>query len=381
MTGPLTPDQVSLCDATAAFARAEIAPFAQDWDRAGTIPRGVLSRAADLGLGGLCVPMEQGGSGLSRMDATLVYEELARACPSVAAYISIHNMCVGMLAQHGSATLRAKYLARLIGFDAVAAYCLTEPGSGSDAAALRTHATAQPKGWLLSGTKAFISGANYADLYVVMCRTGAAGPAGITALAVPTGTTGLSFGAPEVKLGWRAQPTAEVRFDDCLVPADHLLAAEGQGFALAMAGLDGGRLNIAACSLGGAAQCLQIALTYMAERTAFGRRLDQFQALQFRLADMQTHLVSARAMLHQAARALDEGWPDATIQVAMAKRLCTDTGFTIANDALQLLGGYGYLADFGIEKIVRDLRAHQIVEGTNEVMRLIISRAMLAGKS
>jgi alkylation response protein AidB-like acyl-CoA dehydrogenase len=379
MTGPLTPEQVSLCDATAAFARAEIAPFAQEWDRAGTIPRGVLSRAAILGLGGLSVPVEQGGSGLSRLDATLVYEELARACPSVAAYISIHNMCVGMLAQHGSANLRAQYLARMIRFDAVTAYCLTEPGSGSDAAALRTHATAQPKGWLLSGTKAFISGANYADLYVVMCRTGAAGPSGITALAVPKGTTGLSFGAPEVKMGWRAQPTAEVRFEDCLVPADHLLAAEGQGFALAMAGLDGGRLNIAACSLGGAAQCLQIALSYMAERTAFGRRLDQFQALQFRLADMQTHLVSARAMLHQAARALDEGWPDATIQVAMAKRLCTDTGFTIANDALQLLGGYGYLADFGIEKIVRDLRAHQIVEGTNEIMRLIISRAMLAG--
>jgi alkylation response protein AidB-like acyl-CoA dehydrogenase len=375
---PLTEDQIALTDATRAFARDEIAPNARAWEKAGTIPRGFLARAAGMGLGGLCVPTAQGGTGLSRTDAALVFAALAESCPSVAAFLSIHNMCATMLAGHATDAVRKAWLPRLITFDAVAAYCLTEPGAGSDAAALSTRAEPVAAGWALTGSKAFISGGGYADLYLVMARSGGAGATGISAFAVPTGSAGLSFGPPEDKLGWRAHPTAAVRLDACAVPADHLLGGEGGGFALAMQGLDGGRLNIAACSLGGATQALRVARGHMAQRVAFGRRLDQFQALQFRLADMQTSLSAAWALVLQAAAALDGGQADATVQIAMAKRLATDTGFAVANDALQMLGGYGYLADFGLEKILRDLRAHQIVEGTNEVMRLIVARAMLA---
>jgi alkylation response protein AidB-like acyl-CoA dehydrogenase len=377
MPPALTEDQRALQAATAAFAETRIAPFARTWEKAGTFPRASLQEAAALGLGGLCVPEALGGAGLSRSDAVIVFETLAMACPSFAAFLSIHNMCTTMIAQHATASARERFLPHLIAMDSVASYCLTEPGCGSDAAALQTRAVANGNLYALTGTKSFISGGGYSDLYVVMCRTGGMGPGGISAILVPNGTAGLSFGAQEDKMGWRAQPTAQVVFDDCRVPAEYLLGVEGQGFSYAMHGLDGGRLNIAACSLGGAEQCLQIALGYMADRRAFGRRLDQFDALRFRVADMATELQAARALLRQAAQALDAGHRDATMQVAMAKRFATDAGFLVANDALQLLGGYGYLADFGIEKIVRDLRVHQILEGSNEIMRVIIARNLI----
>ena len=373
----LTDDQRALQAATAAFAGNRIAPFARAWERAGTIPRASLQEAAALGFGGMYVPEALGGSGLSRSDAVIVFETLAMACPSFAAFLSIHNMCTTMVAQHATAFARERFLPSLIAMDTVASYCLTEPGCGSDAAGLQTKAVATGKFYALTGTKSFISGGGYSDLYIVMCRTGGIGPGGISAILVPNGTPGLSFGAQEDKMGWRAQPTTQVVLDDCQVPTDNLLGVAGQGFSYAMRGLDGGRLNIAACSLGGAEQCLQIALGYMADRRAFGRRLDQFDALRFRVADMATHLQAARALLRQAAQALDTDHPDATMQVAMAKRFATDTGFSVANDALQLLGGYGYLADYGIEKIVRDLRVHQILEGTNEIMRVIIARDLI----
>ena len=335
-------------------------------------------KVAELGLGGIFVSEEHGGSGLSRLDATLVFEALAMACPAVGSFLSIHNMCGGMIDKFGSDEARAKWLPGLVSMKTVFSYCLTEPGSGSDAAALRTKAERTNEGWRLNGAKAFISGGSYSDAYLTMVRTGDEGPKGISAVIVEAGTPGLSFGALEDKMGWRAQPTSQVQFDDCLIPADNLLGEEGKGFTYAMAGLDGGRLNIAASALGGAQTALDATLAYMGERKAFGRSIDQFQALQFRLAELEVKLQSSRTFLRQAAWKLDNRAPDATKFCAMAKLLVTDNAFDVANQCLQLHGGYGYLADYGIEKIVRDLRVHQILEGTNEIMRLIVSRALLA---
>ncbi|MEM7567111.1 MAG: acyl-CoA dehydrogenase family protein, partial [Pseudomonadota bacterium] len=301
-----------------------------------------------------------------------------KGCPSIAAFLSIHNMCAWMIDRFGSDAMRAAWVPLLVRADKIAAYCLTEPGSGSDAAALRTRAARRQDGYVVSGTKAFISGGGMADVYLTMVRTGEEGPRGISAVLVEDGTPGLSFGAQERKMGWKAQPTAEVQFDGAIIPAENLLGEEGHGFRYAMQGLDGGRLNIAACSLGGAQAALDAALRYAGERRAFGQSLDRLQAVQFKLADMETELQAARTFLYQAAWKLDQTAPDATKFCAMAKRFVTDVGFRVANEALQIHGGYGYLADYGIEKIVRDLRVHQILEGTNEIMRVIVARALLS---
>ncbi len=373
----LTDEQQAIFDMARDFGAERIAPHATEWERKGSIPRDLLRAAGELGFGGIYVSEEHGGSGLTRLDAALIFEALAMACPSVASFISIHNMCARMIDAYGSDEMRAKWLPGLCTMKTVASYCLTEPGAGSDAAALRTKAERTNEGWTLNGTKAFISGGGFSDIYLVMSRSGAEGPRGISCVLVEDGAPGLSFGAQERKMGWKAQPTAQVQMDDCKVPAENLVGEEGKGFRYAMAGLDGGRLNIAASALGGAQACLDKALTYMGERKAFGQTLDQFQALQFRLADMEIELQAARVFLRQAAWKLDQGAPDATKHCAMAKRFVTDIAFKVANDALQLHGGYGYLEDYGIEKIVRDLRVHQILEGTNEIMRLITARALL----
>ena len=373
----LTEEQNAIFDMAKSFGDEHVAPRALDWEKAGDIPKDLWPKMAELGFGGLYVPEDLGGSGLTRLDATLVFEALSHACPSVAAFLSIHNMCAAMIAKFGSDALRDAYIAPALSMEKVLSYCLTEPGSGSDAAALKTRADRTNEGYSLTGTKAFISGGGYSDAYIVMCRTGDDGPKGISAVVVDDGTPGLSFGGLEDKMGWRAQPTRQVQLDACAVPADNLLGEEGQGFNYAMAGLNGGRLNIAACSLGAAQSALDKTLAYMAERKAFGKSIDQFQALQFRLADMEIELQAARVFLRQAAWKLDTGAPDAAQHCAMAKKFVTDAGSKIANDCLQLHGGYGYLADYGIEKLVRDLRVHQILEGTNEIMRLIVSRAMI----
>ena len=376
----LTEEQSAIFEMTAAFAQEHIAPNARAWEAQGTIPKELWPEVASLGLAGIYVSEQYGGSGLSRLDATLVFEALAMACPAVGSFLSIHNMCGGMIDTYGSDEMRAHWLPQLCSMEKIFSYCLTEPGSGSDAAALRTRAEKTNGGYRLNGTKAFISGGGYSDVYLSMVRTGDDGAGGISAMLVENGSDGLSFGASEDKMGWRAQPTAQVQFDDCAVPAANLVGEEGRGFAYAMAGLDGGRLNIAASALGGAQAALNAALAYMGERKAFGRSIDQFQALQFRLADMEVRLQAARVFLRQAAWKLDNKTPDATQYCAMAKLFVTDVSFDVANDALQLHGGYGYLADYGVEKIVRDLRVHQILEGTNEIMRVIISRQMLAGR-
>jgi len=376
----LSSEQTAIFDMAYEFGQEHIAPFARDWENQGTIPKELWPKVAQLGLGGIYVSDEMGGSGLSRLDATLVFEALAMACPSVSAFLSIHNMCGGMIDRHGDPETRARWLPRLCQMDLIFSYCLTEPGSGSDAAALRSQATRTNEGYQLNGTKAFISGGGYSDAYIVMARTGAEGPKGVSAFIVEAGSDGLSYGALEDKMGWRAQPTAQVQFDACPIPAQNLLGEEGKGFQYAMAGLDGGRLNIAASALGGAEQALQSTLAYMGERKAFGKTIDQFQALQFKLADMEVKMQAARSFLRQAAWKLDMQASDATKFCAMAKLLVTDNAFETANQCLQLHGGYGYLADYGIEKIVRDLRVHQILEGTNEIMRMIISRQMLADR-
>ncbi|MGB1164044.1 MAG: acyl-CoA dehydrogenase family protein [Paracoccaceae bacterium] len=376
----LSSEQTAIFDMAYEFGQEHIAPFARDWENQGTIPKELWPKVAQLGLGGIYVCDEMGGSGLSRLDATLVFEALAMACPSVSAFLSIHNMCGGMIDRYGDPETRARWLPRLCQMDLIFSYCLTEPGSGSDAAALRSQATRTNEGYRLNGTKAFISGGGYSDAYIVMARTGAEGPKGISAFILEAGSDGLSYGALEDKMGWRAQPTAQVQFDACPIPAQNLLGEEGKGFHYAMAGLDGGRLNIAASALGGAEQALQATLAYMGERKAFGKTIDQFQALQFKLADMEVKLQAARSFLRQAAWKLDMQAPDATKFCAMAKLMVTDNAFETANQCLQLHGGYGYLADYGIEKIVRDLRVHQILEGTNEIMRMIIARQMLADR-
>ncbi|MBR9653405.1 acyl-CoA dehydrogenase family protein [Thalassovita aquimarina] len=377
----LTEEQTAIFDMAKAFGEEKIAPFAHDWEKQGTIPKELWTEVGALGFGGIYVSEDSDGSGLTRLDATLIFEALSMSCPSVASFLSIHNMCAKMLDAFGSDDVKARYLAPAISMDTVLSYCLTEPGSGSDAAALKTRAEKTNEGYVLNGTKAFISGGGYSDAYVVMCRTGEDGPKGISTVVVEDGSAGLSFGGLEDKMGWKSQPTRQVQFDDCKVPSDNLVGEEGKGFKYAMMGLDGGRLNISACSLGAAQSALDKTLQYMGERKAFGKTIDQFQALQFRLADMEIELQAARTFLQQAAWKLDQGTPDATKFCAMAKRFVTETGSKVANQCLQLHGGYGYLADYGIEKIVRDLRVHEILEGTNEIMRLIVARQMLSDRA
>jgi alkylation response protein AidB-like acyl-CoA dehydrogenase len=370
-------DERAISEAARAFAAEELAPHSARWDEEKHFPVDVMRRAAALGFAGIYVHEDVGGSGLNRLQATLIFEELSKGDVATAAFISIHNMASWMIDRFGSPALRHTYLPRLARMDLIASYCLTEPGSGSDAAALKTTARREGETYVLNGSKAFISGAGVSDLYVVMARTGEDGPRGISAFVVEKGQKGLSFGAPERKMGWNAQPTAMVMFDACAVSADARIGAEGEGFRFAMMGLDGGRLNIAACSLGGAALALETAKAYLLERRQFGKRLSDFQALQFKLADMAADLEAARLMVRNAAQALDAGAPRATELCAMAKRFATDAGFRIANEALQLHGGYGYLRDFPLERLVRDLRVHQILEGTNEIMRVIAAREML----
>jgi alkylation response protein AidB-like acyl-CoA dehydrogenase len=376
----LTEEQNAIFDMAHSFGQEHIAPFARQWEKDETIPKALWPKIAELGFGGLYVSEEAGGAGLSRLDATLVFEALSMACPSVAAFLSIHNMCAKMLDSFGSDALKARIMPDVLAMNTVLSYCLTEPGSGSDAAALKTRAERTNEGYRLNGSKAFISGGGYSDAYVCMVRTSDDGAAGVSTVYVEDGTKGLSFGGLEDKMGWRSQPTAQVQFDDCHVDAGNLVGEEGKGFKYAMMGLDGGRLNIAACSLGAAQTALTATLTYMGERRAFGKTIDQFQGLQFRLADMEIELQAARVFLRQAAWKLDQGAPDATKFCAMAKKFVTETGSKVVDQCLQLHGGYGYLADYGIEKLMRDLRVHQILEGTNEIMRVIVARDMLKNK-
>ena len=375
----LTDEQQAIAEAARAFSDAELAPNAARWDEEKHFPVDVLRQAAALGFAAMYVREDVGGSGLSRLDGALVFEQLARGCVSTSAFLSIHNMCAWMIDAFGSDELRRRILPQLASMQLIASYCLTEPGSGSDAAALRTTARRDGDDYVLNGSKAFISGGGVSDLYVVMVRTGEDGPRGISTLLVEAGTPGLSFGAQERKLGWNSQPTAMVQFDDCRVPVANRVGDEGQGFRIAMSGLDGGRVNIAACSLGGASFAFDTALAYVQTRRQFGRPLAEFQALQFKLADMATELEAARLMIRRAAAAIDAGDPDKPRLCAMAKRFATDAGFEAANQALQLHGGYGYLKDYPLERIVRDLRVHQILEGTNEIMRVIIARELLKG--
>jgi alkylation response protein AidB-like acyl-CoA dehydrogenase len=370
-------DQIAIRDMARAFAAELLAPNALAWDEAKHFPVAEMRQAAQLGMGGIFVGEDVGGSGLSRLTGTLIFEALAGGCPTTAAFLSIHNMTAALIDAFGADEQRRHWLPKLCSMELLASYCLTEPGAGSDAAALATRAVRDGDDYVLNGQKQFISGAGASDLYLVMARSGGEGPSGISALLVPGNTAGVSFGANERKMGWNAQPTRAVMFEGARIPVENLLGGEGSGFKIAMAGLDGGRLNIAACSLGGAQCALDKALAYMSSRKAFGRRLDEFQALQFRLADMATALEASRAFLWRAAAALDRKDPEATRLSAMAKRFVTDACFDVANQALQLHGGYGYLAEYGIEKIVRDLRVHQILEGTNEIMRLIVARSLI----
>ncbi len=374
----LSEEQTAIFDMAYAFGQENIAPFARQWEADGTIPKDLWPQIGELGFGALYVSEDGGGSGLSRLDATLVFEALSMACPSVAAFLSIHNMCAKMLDSFADDDLKSRIMPDILTLNTVLSYCLTEPGSGSDAAALKTRAERTNEGYTLNGTKAFISGGGYSDAYVCMVRTGQDGPKGISTVYVEDGTPGLSFGALEDKMGWKSQPTAQVQFDDCKIPSGNLVGVEGDGFKYAMMGLDGGRLNIASCSLGAAQNGLDMTVQYMSERKAFGKSIDQFQALQFRLADMEIELQAARTFLRQAAWKLDQGAPDATKFCAMAKKFVTETGSKVVDQCLQLHGGYGYLADYGIEKLVRDLRVHQILEGTNEIMRVIVARQMVA---
>jgi len=374
----LSEEQTAIFDMAYAFGQENIAPFARQWESDGTIPKDLWPKIGELGFGALYVSEDGGGSDLTRLDATLVFEALSMACPSVAAFLSIHNMCAKMLDSFADDDLKSRIMPGVLTMNTVLSYCLTEPGSGSDAAALKTRAERTNEGYTLNGTKAFISGGGYSDAYVCMVRTGQDGPKGISTVYVEDGTPGLSFGALEKKMGWLSQPTAQVQFDDCKIPSGNLVGTEGDGFKYAMMGLDGGRLNIASCSLGAAQAGLDMTVQYMSERKAFGKSIDQFQALQFRLADMEIELQAARTFLRQAAWKLDQGALDATKFCAMAKKFVTETGSNVVDQCLQLHGGYGYLADYGIEKLVRDLRVHQILEGTNEIMRVIVARQMLA---
>ncbi len=373
----LSEEQRAFQEAARDFAAGEMAPHAAEWDENHVFPEAALRKAAALGFAGIYVREDVGGSGLGRLDAAVIFEELAAACPSTAAYISIHNMASWMIDRFGSDEQRRKWLPGLTAMETFASYCLTEPGAGSDAAGLKTRAERDGDHYVLNGTKAFISGGGRSDVYVVMVRTGGAGPKGISTVVVEKDTPGLSFGKQEQKLGWHSQPTAAVIFEDCRIPVANRLGAEGEGFKIAMMGLDGGRLNIGACSLGGARAALDAAREYMGVRQQFGRRLADFQALQFKIADMATELEGARLLLHKAAWMLDRKHPEATRFCAMAKRLATDVGFEVVNQALQLHGGYGYIREYPIERLLRDLRVHQILEGTNEIMRVIVARKLL----
>ncbi len=375
----LTGEQKAIQNMALDFAMAEMAPHAMRWDEEKIFPTDVLRESAKLGFAGVYVGEEYGGSGLSRLEAALVFEALSAGCTSTAAYLTIHNMASWMIDSFGNVPQRAKFLPPLMRMDMMASYALTEPGSGSDAAAMRSRATRDGDHYVLNGSKAFISGAGHSDLYVAMVRTGdaGAGAGGVSCFLIEKDSPGLSFGANERKMGWNSQPTAQVIFEDCRVPVENLLGEEGDGFKFAMKGLDGGRLNIAACSLGTAQRAFDKALAYAGEREQFGNRISDFQAIQFKLADMATELQAARLMLYDAARALDDNNPERTKRSAMAKRFVTDTGFNVANEALQIHGGYGYLQDYEVERMVRDLRVHQILEGTNEIMRVIIARHLL----
>jgi len=372
----LNEDQVAIQDAALAFAEGQLAPFSAQWDEQKHFPVDTLRQAAELGFAGIYVNEDVGGSGLSRLDASIIFEALSYGDVPTAAYLTIHNMASWMIDRFGSDDLRKRYLPRLTTMELIASYCLTEPGAGSDAANMRTTAKLDGDHYVLNGGKAFISGGGVSDVYVVMARTGGEGAKGVSAFVVEKGMEGLSFGANERKMGWNAQPTAQVNFDNCRVPVENRIGQEGEGFRFAMMGLDGGRLNIASCSLGGAQFALDTAKAYMETRNQFGKALKDFQALQFKLADMATELEAARLMVRRAAHALDNRHPEATKLCAMAKRFATDAGFQVANDALQLHGGYGYLQDYPLERIVRDLRVHQILEGTNEIMRVIIAREL-----
>jgi alkylation response protein AidB-like acyl-CoA dehydrogenase len=378
MSFTLNADQDAIRDAARAFAVEQMAPHAARWDEEQIFPVDTLRQAAALGFAGLYCGEAHGGSGLTRRDAVIVFEELSAACISTAAYISIHNMVGWMIDRFGSEDLKARFLPSLMTMDSFASYCLTEPGSGSDAASLRTRAVRDGDEYVLNGSKAFISGGSTSDVYVVMVRTGEAGPKGISAVIVEKGTPGLSFGKKEKKLGWNSQVTTAVIFEDCRIPVANRLGEEGEGFTFAMKGLDGGRINIGACSVGGARACLEAARSHMLQRSQFGRKIAEFQALQFKLADMAIDLEAARLMIHRAADSLDRQDPDATLHCAMAKRFATDAGFRICNDALQLHGGYGYIKDYPVERFLRDVRVNQILEGTNEIMRLIVARRLLA---
>jgi alkylation response protein AidB-like acyl-CoA dehydrogenase len=375
----LTEEQRAFRDMARSFAAEELLSHAAEWDRGDVFPADALRRAAELGLAGIYVREDVGGSGLGRLDAALIFEELAAADPSTAAYVSIHNMVAWMIDSFGDDEQRRRWLPSMMTMERFGSYCLTEPGSGSDAASLKTRAARDGGDYVLNGTKAFISGAGTSDVYVVMARTGGDGPGGISAIVVENGTPGLSFGKPEEKLGWHSQPTRLVAFDDCRVPVGNRLSTEGEGFKIAMRALDGGRINIGACSLGAGRACFELAREHALVRRQFGRPLADFQALQFKLADMATELEAARLLVHRAARRLDAGGADATVACAMAKRFATDAGFRVCNDALQIFGGYGYIREYQVERYFRDCRVHQILEGTNEIMRLIIARKLLGG--
>lgn len=373
----LTDEQRAIREMAQKFATDEMLPKAAEWDEKKIFPRDTLKKAAELGFAAIYVSPDHGGVGLGRLDAVLIMEALAYGCPSTAAFISIHNMVSWMIDHYGTDDQRAKWLPGLATMELIGSYCLTESSSGSDAGSLRTKAKKDNKNYILNGSKAFISGGGESEIYVVMVRTGEDGPRGISALVVEKGTPGLSFGALERKMGWNSQPTTTVNFDDCKVPVENRLGDEGVGFKIAMQGLDGGRLNIGACSLGGAQFAFDTALEYVKERKQFGKRIADFQVTQFKLADMATELEAARLLLYEAAVQLDKKAHNATMKAAMAKRFATDVGFRVANEALQLHGGYGYLKDYPIERVVRDLRVHQILEGTNEIMRVVISKHLL----
>lgn len=374
----LSNDQISFKSMIQSFAKDKMAPYANKWDKEKTLPIDVLREAATLGLGGIYVDEKLGGTGLGRLDAAIIFEELSTACPSTAAFISIHNMATWMVSKYGTKYHFDKYLPKLLSMEYITSYCLTEPGSGSDAAALSTSAIKEGDYYVLNGTKAFISGATISDTYLTMVRTGDKSPNGISCVLIDKDSEGLSFGKLEDKMGWNSQPTAQVIFENCKVPIKNLIGKEGEGFKIAMQGLDGGRINIASCSLGAARICLEKSLAYVNDRTQFGKKIADFQATQFKLADMATQLEAARLMVLKAASEIDNLGQDATKMSAMAKRFATDIGFSICNEALQLHGGYGYLSEYEIERYVRDLRVHQILEGTNEVMRVVISRSLLA---
>jgi alkylation response protein AidB-like acyl-CoA dehydrogenase len=375
----LTEEQAAIQETALTFAKERIAPHAAEWDETCHFPVDVIRGTAPLGMAAIYVPEEKGGSGLSRMDGALIMEALAYGCPAISGYISIHNMVAWMVGQYASEEQIRAWMPKLASMEWLSSYCLTEPGAGSDAANLKATAKRVGDSYVLNGTKQFISGAGSTDFYFVFARTSDEGARGVSAFAVMRDAPGLSFGANEKKMGWNAQPTRQVIFEDCKIPVSQRIGAEGQGFKFAMSGLDGGRINIGACSLGAAWAALDKARQYLFQRKAFGRNIGEFQALQFKIADMATELEAARLMIYRAADALDRADPQASMYSAMGKRLATDLGFNICNEALQIHGGYGYLKDYGLEKLVRDLRVHQILEGTNEIMRVVISRKVLSG--